>query len=81
MKWLAELDGQIPTIVLEARDDHGGDLADVRVEVDSRPVQNYAAGRPFELDPGRHVLRVFFLELVRFGFFAHATEAFASPVN
>jgi hypothetical protein len=58
VKWLAELDGQIPTIVLEARDDHGGDLADVRVEVDSRPVQNYAAGRPFELDPGRHVLRV-----------------------
>ena len=56
--WLTEVAAELPSIVVQARDAAGADLSDVRVLVDGAPVADHLDGRPIELDPGRHVLRL-----------------------
>jgi hypothetical protein len=56
-RWLNELSSAIPTLLVQARDDTGRDVVLSRVLVDAEPVAAYSDGRPFELDPGAHVLR------------------------
>jgi hypothetical protein len=54
-RWLAEIDDEMPTVVLGARDRSLRDVPDATITVDSQPVD--AAGRPIELDPGPHLVR------------------------
>jgi hypothetical protein len=54
----AQADGAIPTFVLRARDEAGRDVVGMHVTVDGAPLATYEEGRPFELDPGPHTLRV-----------------------
>jgi hypothetical protein len=55
--WLSEVDAELPSIVVQARDAAGNDLSDVRVIVDGKTLTDHLAGLPLELDPGSHVLR------------------------
>jgi hypothetical protein len=56
--WLTEVNAQLPSVVVQARDAAGADLSDVRVLVDGVPVADHLDGRPIELDPCLHVLRL-----------------------
>jgi len=55
--WLRGLDEVAPTLVLDARDQQGNDLADVSVTFDGKPIASQLEGRPIEVDSGEHVLR------------------------
>jgi len=57
VKWLAEVEARIPTLLVLASDETGHDLTGVEVEVDGKGVAGYAEGRPFEIDPGTHAMR------------------------
>src|SRR5262249_6729990 len=48
----------VPTVIVRASDERGQDVVVARVFVDGEPVAGYVEGRPFELDPGPHALRV-----------------------
>jgi hypothetical protein len=52
--WLTELEADIPTVVLSARDGSGTSLVDVTVEMDGKPLATKLDGRPIEVDPGSH---------------------------
>ncbi len=54
---LVELDKQIPSIVLAARDGEGHDLVDVRVTVDGVVMATKLDGKPIPVDPGSHTIR------------------------
>jgi hypothetical protein len=56
--WLREVTGEIPSIVVQAHDAQGNDVADVRVLIDGAAVADRLDGRPIELDPGAHALRL-----------------------
>jgi hypothetical protein len=55
--WLLDLDKQVPSIILAARDVTGNDVLGVTVALDGSPVPDAASGRPISLDPGTHTLR------------------------
>ena len=55
--WLAEVDRLVPSIVFAARDAGGGDLFDVGVVLDGKPLAGRLDGRPVDVDPGEHVVR------------------------
>jgi hypothetical protein len=55
IRWLAEVEAALPTIVLEARG-AGGPLFDVTVSLDGAPLVHQLDGRPIEIDPGLHTL-------------------------
>jgi hypothetical protein len=55
MRWLGELEAQIPSAIVRARDSAGGDIVDADVTIDGKAS---ALGRPEVLDPGEHVARV-----------------------
>jgi hypothetical protein len=57
-RWLSEVGAEVPSIVVEAHDPNGNDVADVRVLIDGATVADRLDGRPIELDPGSHVLRL-----------------------
>lgn len=57
-QWLGENEAAIPTIVISARDAEGRDLLEVEVWVDGHEVLTRLNGRPLELDPGAHQLRL-----------------------
>jgi hypothetical protein len=57
VEWLEDVEKSIPSLVLEAKDAEGRDLANVRVFLDDRPLATVLHGRALELDPGSHVLR------------------------
>jgi hypothetical protein len=54
--WLADLERELPSIVVRAFD-AGGDVTDVVVTIDGVVVRDGLDGRPIELDPGAHALR------------------------
>ncbi len=54
---LSALDRNLPTVVIEARDD-AGDITDVRVSIDGTLVATRIDGKAIELDPGRHAVVV-----------------------
>jgi hypothetical protein len=56
--WLAEVEAELPSIVVQARDAAGNDVADVRVLVDGAKVADRLDGLPVAVDPGAHTLRL-----------------------
>ncbi len=54
---LSGIESAQPTIVIAARDASGADLADVRVEVDGKPLVDRLNGQALAVDPGEHTLR------------------------
>jgi hypothetical protein len=52
---LDALDRVQPTIAFQVKDQGGSDLTSVTVTVDGVPLTTTLEGKPFELDPGRHV--------------------------
>jgi hypothetical protein len=57
-RWLKEIDSQLPTVVIKAKDGYGHDLVDASVAIDGTPVADYSEGAPLELNPGEHAVRV-----------------------
>jgi hypothetical protein len=51
-QWLEEVTRALPSVILIARDDRGGDLLDVATTVDGQRVP--LDGKPLPLDPGKH---------------------------
>ena len=56
--WLREVDAALPTVIVSARDGAGTDVPDVEVYVDDQLLTSSLDGRPFDVDPGAHRLRV-----------------------
>jgi hypothetical protein len=54
---LAELERQQPTLVVVTHDEHGQDVADVRVLSDGVVIVTHVDGKPLPIDPGAHRLR------------------------
>jgi hypothetical protein len=52
-RWLSDLEAQIPTGIVRARDAAGNDVLDAEVTIDGKPS---ALGRPEELEPGEHLV-------------------------
>lgn len=57
-KWLKEIEAELPSIVISARDAHGRERADVTVDVDGAPMTTWRAGQAIEVNPGTHAIRV-----------------------
>jgi hypothetical protein len=58
VRWLAEVDARIPTLVVSVADSNGKDVAAAEVSLDGVRLPAAGLGRAFSLDPGPHVLRV-----------------------
>ena len=56
--FLVAVDGSQPTIVLEVRDEQGGETSDVEVFVDDERVAQKVSGASLAVDPGEHTLRI-----------------------
>lgn len=56
-EWLADLERRIPSIVVAARDDDGGEIVSFRATLDGVVLPDSAATTAFRADPGAHVLR------------------------
>jgi hypothetical protein len=56
-RWLTDVDGAIPSIVVRALTPAGEDAVAVRVSADGRTVAERLDGKPIALDPGEHTLR------------------------
>jgi hypothetical protein len=56
-RWFEEIERELPTVVLAARDSGGTDRSDVGVELDGRAWQSRLEGKSLEIDPGEHELR------------------------
>jgi len=54
VRFYESLQEDTPTMVFSARKAEGGELADVRVEIDGKPAVDQITGRPVALDPGSH---------------------------
>jgi hypothetical protein len=54
IRWLAEVEQSMPTVVFAANDEAGADLLDVRVDVDGALAGTAGDGRPVDVDPGTH---------------------------
>jgi hypothetical protein len=59
-KVFADIDVAQPTVVLAAQDAGGGDLVDVRVEVDGQPFLARLGAEAVPVDPGEHTFRFFY---------------------
>jgi hypothetical protein len=55
--WLLDLDQSSATVVIDAKDDKGNDLADVTVTVDGDVLAQKLDGKPLLVDPGQHLFR------------------------
>jgi hypothetical protein len=58
LRWLAEVQAAMPTFVVRVVDASGADVVEVRLLVDGARITDRLDGRPIEIDPGEHVLRV-----------------------
>jgi hypothetical protein len=56
-KWLQDIDQEVPSIVVKAKDGRDRDVADVSLVIDDKPVEGYVEGTPIELNPGAHTIR------------------------
>lgn len=56
-RWLSEVETELPTIVVRARDGRGQDLADVRVFVDDVLLASRLEGKAVAVDAGEHTFR------------------------
>lgn len=59
IRWLAELEESLPTIVLEVRDAAGRELTELRVDLDGITLDDPLDGKSRPVDPGPHKLRFF----------------------
>jgi hypothetical protein len=57
VQWLSDIEREIPTVIIRARDAQNQDLVDVNVVVDDALVASSLDGRPMALDPGVHKFR------------------------
>jgi hypothetical protein len=55
--WLADVERELPSVVVAAKDATGADLIDVRVDVDGVVFARVLDGRALPMDPGPHALR------------------------
>lgn len=55
-QWLREVEGQIPTIAIRARDANGKDVADVTVVIDGTERTSMLDGQPMAVNPGVHAV-------------------------
>ena len=53
--WLAELQNEMPTVVVAAKGENGSDVSGVRVSIDGIAVEAEHEGAAIPVDPGRHV--------------------------
>ena len=56
VKWLAEIDATMPTLVFVVRNAAGSDLREVVVRVDGQVLLSRLDGKPVAVDPGEHEL-------------------------
>jgi hypothetical protein len=56
-QWLVDVDARSPTVVIDAKDDKGADLVDVKVQVDGAVFVAKVDGLPTPIDPGEHLFR------------------------
>jgi len=56
-QWLIEVQKEMPTITIAARDRDGADTTQVRLIVDGQVVAEQLDGKPVPIDPGAHKLR------------------------
>jgi|SRR6188768_2456504 len=54
VRFYSALEQETPTLVFSARKAEGGELSDVRVEMDGKVVAEQITGRPISTDPGPH---------------------------
>ena len=54
VRFYGALEAETPTLVFSARKAEGGELSDVRVEMDGKLVAEQITGRPISADPGPH---------------------------
>ncbi len=57
-KWMSDVSGALPSIVVAVRDHDGRDLTDVRVEMDGALLVEKLDGNGIPVDPGPHKLHV-----------------------
>ncbi len=57
-KWLREIDAELPSVVVKAKDGRDRDVTDIAMIVDGKALTNYVEGTPIELNPGAHTIRV-----------------------
>jgi hypothetical protein len=55
--WLEEVDTATPSVIIDTTV-NGEDTTDIKIEVDGAPATDWQPGKPLELDPGSHVLKV-----------------------
>jgi len=56
-QWLAEVDASLASILIDARDASGNDVAAVEVSVDGKLLTSKLENRPLNVDPGTHNIR------------------------
>jgi hypothetical protein len=57
-RWLQDIEAEVPSIVIKAKDAHGQDVLEVAVAIDGTAVAGFVGGSPIELNPGEHKVRV-----------------------
>lgn len=56
-EWLADVNKKMPSVVFRAVDENGRDVTDATAQIDDK--RSVAVdGRPVEIDPGKHTLRI-----------------------
>jgi hypothetical protein len=54
VKWLEEVEAELPTVLLSVKDPDGADVGGARVTMDGRALDGALDGRAFPVDPGQH---------------------------
>lgn len=57
MQWLAEIEANMPSIVLRAKDPTGADAVGVQVLLDGQLFADKLDGKALAIDPGEHIVR------------------------
>jgi hypothetical protein len=55
-RWLGEVERDLPTVVITAKDGGGTDRVDVKVSLDGQPFADKLDGQAVAIDPGRHLM-------------------------
>lgn len=55
-RWLGEVQRELPSVRITARNGDGSEVSDVHVTLDGEPLPEGSTGVPIPLDPGRHEL-------------------------
>lgn len=56
-QWLGEVERNVASVVIRARDEQGQPVGDVRVSLDGAVLTEHSSDAPIETDPGTHVVR------------------------